>query len=125
MFNRWFRHGFESDTPGSANPEDRTLIKAPDVDEGWELSVVATDPDGGILLQSAHAVQLKGTGGSNLNVTPHYISIVSSDAGVHVQGDSQGKLGFYGTSPISKPAKPVTLDDVIAALVALGLVAGS
>jgi hypothetical protein len=38
-------------------------------------------------------------------------------------GASGDKIGFYGTAPISRPAHPATLADVINALVALGLVA--
>ncbi len=38
-------------------------------------------------------------------------------------GASSQEVGFYGTAPVAKPATPVTLGDVIAALQALGLVA--
>jgi hypothetical protein len=46
------------------------------------------------------------------------VAIQTADAGF-----GNYRLGFFNTVPVDQPATPVTLTDVINALIALGLVA--
>ena len=49
--------------------------------------------------------------------------VLASGIGSSIATAPTQKLGFYGVSPVTQPAAPTTLADVIAALKALGLVA--
>lgn len=51
--------------------------------------------------------------------------VLRTDDTLNVGGGLQvaGNLGFYGKAPVVRPARPVTLNDVIAALASLGLTA--
>lgn len=59
----------------------------------------------------------------NLPTTGSTFEIADASTATLIEAESEGKLGFFGASPTTQPATPVTLGDVIAALQALGLVA--
>lgn len=63
-------------------------------------------------------------GGSGSDGAASGSAYIQSPGGVAplLEADDTG-LGFFGAEPVARPAAPVTLDDVIAALKALGLVA--
>lgn len=76
----------------------------------------------GLSISAAGHISLIGGPGQSVGLqSDGGISIVQVDEnGVNV---AAAAVGFFGKSPVARPAAPVTLGDVIAALQALGLVA--
>lgn len=83
-------------------------------DAGAAVMIEAIDGSTLSLYSPASDVQIQGA----VNTT------IYDDLGFEIVQVQAGKLlGFYGAAPVTQPATPVTLADVIAALQSLGLVA--
>lgn len=83
---------------------------------------------GGITLLSAYGVLIANNGNPGdgfIQISSNNGLVLTEDStlGVQVQANTPGNLGFYGATPVTRPAAPVTLGDVIAGLQALGLFA--
>jgi hypothetical protein len=85
------------------------------------LSNNAPDSGGGaITLDSRYGISVQ-TGDTSANgAEPLAVKDVN---GLKLIGSGDAALGFFGATPATRPAAPVTLGDVIAALKTLGLVA--
>ena len=86
------------------------------------------DGSGHIVLEtqaSAAGITLSdaGAGGVYIQTTGTGTLWLEDDGtgGVQIQGKAAGTLGFFGATPVTKQATPVTLGDVIALLQAYGL----
>lgn len=124
MRSLWFRRGIEITTPAQSEvnvPEtSQVRMKMPDEELQKDFSLISDDES-----QSGIMIQDLGGGGLYLESRDGGIFIGGTngvDPTININGD---KLGFFKHAAVDRPAKPVTLDDVIAALVALGLVAGT
>lgn len=88
--------------------------------EPTDLAIVATSAGGLTSDTGTNTLSLHGGGSSAVKIS---CDTVFGTFGIQVGGSTAQRVGFFGAAPVTQPATPVTLADVIATLQGLGLCA--